>query len=140
MLTVERSPGAAVVIAPGSPPLPLAALALLVSTMTPFALVVPVLKAKGLPPRLRVAVAELSAPKTPWSAHMIEIRISTLLGGTIFAVTSSYVTLRRKMGEEEVKRGGKPTTTRFQDVWHKRAARTILKGRQSLVLNLMPFL
>jgi hypothetical protein len=63
-----------------------------------------------------------------------------LLGGTIFAVTSSYVTFRRKMGEEEVKRGGKPTTTRFQDVWHKRAGRTILKGRQSLVLNLMPFL
>jgi hypothetical protein len=79
MLTVERSPGAAVVIAPGSPPLPLAALALLVSTMTLFALVVAVLKAKELPPRLRVAVAAPSAPRTPWSAHIIEIRISTFV-------------------------------------------------------------
>jgi hypothetical protein len=75
---------------------------------------------------------------------MIEIRISTFLGGAIFAVTSSDLTLRRKLGEEEVQERWKTNdapTMRFQNVWHKTAAaRTILKGLQSLVLNLMSFL
>ena len=136
MLTVERSPGAAVVIAPGSPPLPLEALPLVVESTTPLVvvvepivssttplvlLVVAVLKSKGLPPRLRVAdaVSVVAAPRTPWRAHMIEIRISTFLGGAIFAVTSSDVTLRRKLGEEEVQERWKTNdapTMRFQNV------------------------
>jgi hypothetical protein len=140
MLTVERSPGAAVVIAPGLPPLPLVALAPLVSTMTPFALVVAVPKAKGLPPRLRVAVAELSAPRTPWSAYMIEIRISTFVGRAIFAVTSSYMTLRRKLGEEEVQERWKTNDDEVSGCVAQEGGANHFEGRQSLVLNLMLFL
>jgi hypothetical protein len=59
------------------------------------------LKSKGLPPRLRVAipVVVLSAPRTPRRANRIEIRISRFLEGAIFAVTSLSVTFGRKLGE-----------------------------------------
>jgi len=113
IVTVARSPGEAVVSAP------LPAFALLVSSTTPPVLIIAVLKSNGFPLNETVVVALLSAasaPSTSRSANRIEIRISRFLEGAIFAVTSSSVTFRRKLGEDaaqETMRINDASTLRF---------------------------